>query len=146
MKMKEINISECISIAFNNSGYEMGIQNDQFKFDPLNIEISGEIEDFSKDSNSVKSTRLRIKIIASENYDKPIYEFVYGWGDTYKEAVINSFERWIESDFPVIHDWLADHKIGDEETKEFKVASKSGETGETISWMGILGPILSSEG
>ncbi len=144
MKEKNLNINDCIGTAFRNCGYTIEYSSSDFEFKSLSLKINGEIDELGETEKGKKSARLKIKL-DNKFFINSIYEYVYGWGDSVELAIINAFERWIDSDFPVIHDLLADHKIKEGYTTEIKVASKSGETGEEISWKGIIGPLLTSD-
>lgn len=139
------NINVCIAQAFINCGYDIEINPDTFVFTPLELTIGGTMSQVEELRENVKAARLSITL-DHRLFPGPIFEFVYGWGSSTKVATINAFERWIDSDFPVIHDFLADHKLENGHTSEVKIASNSGETGEQISWKGIIGPLLIFKG
>ena len=146
MDKSEVNISKCICKAFQNEGYDAVENSNPFVFTPLDLEIDGIMDNLSENNSNLKTARLKIVLTHKKIFPDSIFEYVYGWGDTYEKAVINAYERWVDSDFPVFHDYIADHKMSENSTSEFKVASHSGETGENISWLGIVGPLLHFKG
>lgn len=142
--MSSEQINECIREAFTTFGYEVKIGKEDFMFEPLSLKISGEMDNADRNDQNIHSARLIIHL-EHKKFPQPINEFVYGWGDSAKNAIINAFERWIESDFPVVHDMLADHKISETSTVQMKLVSHSGITDEQISWKGVIGSLLSSD-
>lgn len=144
--MKTENINVLIAKAFTNFGYEVLTRDEFVIFEPINLEITGIIQaNNTIEEPSNFKTFIKIILNCKTKNINPIFEFTYGWGESKKESIIVAIERWLESDFPVIHDWLADHKIHDYCT-EFKIRSIIIDTKEKLYFKGIMGPLSNYNG
>jgi len=135
------NINTFIAKAFNNFGYEVVVNENAVFFEPIGLEITGIVqEENTVEEEANYKTFIKVVLNCKSRTSKSIYEFTYGWGETKGKSIIMGFERWLESDFPVIHDWLANHKI-DDYCEEIKIRSIVLETKEMLYFGGILGPL-----
>lgn len=136
----EINIYECFALAFQTYGYPCQTDGESFCFLPLNLHLTAIIEDITQSTETIISSRIFLTATHSELFPDGIREYGYGWGATGVESVTNAIERWIESDFPAIHDYLC---TGESSKKnKMEMVSRSGETGEYLAWNIFMGPLI----
>jgi hypothetical protein len=134
--IEDINVYQCIAESFQNCGYSCNTNGEYFEFSPLNLFIDARIEEITSAEDELLSCRLLIKSTQLSLFPLGIVEYGYGWGNTAKDCVINAMQRWIQSDFAPIHDYLC--KKGAK--KNMELLSFSEESGETLAWHVYLGP------
>jgi len=139
----EHNLYKCLSDAFNEAGYKTISDEQSFNFLPLNLKIEPEILDIKSFENEQYSCSVILTFSNPNKFENSITEYSMGIGNSEYNAIKSAFQRWIDCDFPPIHDYIGS---GHSELGEkIESASYSGELNKYLGWDIYFGPLLESK-
>lgn len=139
----EYNLYECLNEAFTEAGYNIKSNGQSFNFLPLNLNIEPKIRDIKSFENDRYSCSVTLTFSNSDKFENSITEYSMGIGDSEYNAIKSAFQRWIDCDFPPIHDYISSGHA--ELGEKIESASYSGELNKYLGWDIYIGPLLESK-